>query len=188
MVIVITTALVETLAKHMFNKYLEESDKIQIGGAPSWYMKPIDDRMCVFTHQKGGLDSIEIAKNDSKIKMEKKINGVIEIVIYDNLKHVKDTQEKAVVDLFRIDSQLPVFVNKNIDFSRVSYEDDVDTTFVRACIDKNVIVEYQKERLTKIQEEVVKHKANKAYNELEGESSEDIQRDSKDPFSELPKN
>lgn len=187
MVMVITAALVETLTKHMFQQYLNARDKIEIGGAPSWYMKPIEDKMCVFAHKNGGLDNIEIVKDNSKIKMVKKINETIDIVIYENVKNIQNKKEKAVVDKWKVDSNLPVFVNKHIDFSRVAFEDEINTTFVRACIDNNTIIDYQKNRLNTIKKEVLKFKANTGIDEMESEiGGKSPKKDANDPFAELP--
>ena len=187
MVMVIVSALVETLTKHMFNNYLNEMDKIEIGGAPSWYMKPVDDKICSFAHKNGGMDNIEITKKNAKYKMVKKINGIIDIVVYDNFKNIQNKKEKDVVNLWKKDTNLPIFVDKNIDFSRVDYEDEIDTTFVRACISKQVVLEYETARLQKIKKEVIKVKANNAFEDLDNSFSNKKQPlDKNDPFSELP--
>lgn len=186
MVMVIASALVETLVKHMFTKYLNEQDKIEVGGAPSWYMKPIEDQMCVFTHKQGGLDTIDISKENATMKMIKKIDTVVEIVIYDNTKKITNEKEKAVVQKWKHDDNLPMFVNKNINFSRISYEDEIETTFVRACIPKNTIVDYQKERLQNIQKEVLHIKAKRGYDDLDDSMKGKTIKDPNDPFSELP--
>ena len=68
MVTVIASALIETLTKHIFSKYLDAQDKIEVGGAPSWYMKPVNDQFCVFSHKKGGLDSIDIVKEKVRFR------------------------------------------------------------------------------------------------------------------------
>ena len=187
MLLLITNALVETLVKHMFGNFLKEQDKIEIGGAPSWYMTPVEDEMCVFTHKSGGIDYIDITKQNANFKMIKKINGTIDIVVYENLKNITNKKEKAVVDIWKKDEYLPTFVDKNLRYSRVTFEDEVDTTFVRACIPNNTIIDYQKERLTKIKKEVTKVKANSAYDDLDSTiKGKSDKTDKKDPFSELP--
>lgn len=188
MLVLITGALVETLVKHMFSNYLDARDKIEIGGAPSWYMMPVEDKMCTFSHKSGGMDMIDIVKDESRVKMIKKINGTIDIVIYENMKNVTNEKEKAVVNRWKVDSNLPVFVNKNLDYSRVAFEDEINTTFVRACIPKNTIIEYQKERLSNIKKEVLKFKAANADDELDKELTNPNKphKDRNDPFSELP--
>lgn len=185
MVIVIASALIETLTKHMFQKYLNEKDKVEIGGAPSWYEKPIDDRVCVFTNVKGGLSSIDTARDDAKIKMAKTINGLVEITIHDNYKKIKNEKEKEVVEQWKTDSNLPIFVNKNIDFSRVVYEDKLDITFVRACVDKKTIIKYQSERLSEIKKAVLKHKTKSAMQEMDNSIKGTSKSSTNDSFGEL---
>lgn len=167
MITVIATALVETLTKHMFKKYLDEMDKVEIGGAPSWYMVELEDDLCTFAHKKGGFDSIDVAKNDAKFKMIKKIGEIVEIVIYDNMQTVKGVKDKTIVEKWKDDSNLPVFVNKYLNYSRVAYEDEVDTTFVRACIPRQVITNYQTDRLQDIESLVLSYKSDSALDELD---------------------
>ncbi len=187
MLLLITNALVETLVKHMFGNFLKEQDKIDIEGAPSWYMKPVKDEMCVFTHKSGGLDNIEIAKENAKLKMVKKIDGTIDIVIYENIKNITNDKEQEVINLWKQDANLPTFIDKNLHYSRVVFEDEINTTFVRACIPNNTIIDYQKERLQTIKKEVTKFKANNAHDDLDSSlDNKSDKTDKKDPFSELP--
>jgi hypothetical protein len=181
-VVVIATALTETLVKHMFKKYLDERDKIELGGAPSWYMVELDDKLCTFAHNKGGLDSVEIAKKDATIKMRKQIGKIVEVVIYDNMQNVKNEKEKAIVDKWKVDSNLPVFVDKHLDYSRIAYEDEVDTTFVRACIPRQIIFDYQKNRLEGIKSAVLAQKSSSAFGDLDDEFGDDDEGEGKDKF------
>jgi len=188
MLLLITSALVETLTKHMFNNHLDERDKIEIGGAPSWYMMPVEDKMCVFAHKSGGLDMIDLVKDNSKLKMIKKINGTIDIVIYENMKNVQNEKEKEVINKWNKDSNLPVFINQNLEYNRVKYEDEIETTFVRACIPNQTIITYQTERLSSIKKEVLKYKSKSALDEMDMElnGGSNKPKDPDDPFAELP--
>jgi len=186
MVMVITTALIETLTKHMFGKFLDERDKIEIGGAPSWYMMPVDDKMCTFAHKKG-LDSIDIVKKQVRLKMKRKIDDTIEVVIYDNTQNITNKKEQEVVEAFKYDRNLPIFIKKYLKYSRVAYEDEIDTTFVRGCIDKKVIIDYQAKRLKQIKKAVLNVKTKSAFDELELEQQgKKAVTDPNDPFAELP--
>jgi len=186
MLLIITGALVETLTKHLFQNKLNEMDKIEIDGAPSWYMKPIDDEICVFTHKHGTLDSIEIAKDKSKFKMIKKIDETVDIVVYENTKNITNKKEKLLVDKWKVDSRLPTFVNQNLQFSRVVYEEEINTAFVRACISSDIIITYQKERLSDIKKELLKYKSDSTIDEMENDlSGKSYEKDPDDPFSEL---
>ena len=181
MVMLIVGAMVETLAKHMTQKYLDNMDGVKIGGAPSWYMEPVKDQMCVFTHKQGDFSSIDIAKDKAKFKMSKRINGLVDIVIYENMTEVIDEKSKAVVDKFKKDSNLPTFVSKNINFSKVVYEDEIKSAFVRACIPAATIQEYQKGRLMDINEAVLSAKSKSAFDSLDDEFG-DEKSNKKDEF------
>jgi hypothetical protein len=167
MLSVIACALVNSLAQHIFTNILNEQNKIQIGNAPSWYMKPVEDKMCVFTHSSGGYNSIKISKDNAKIKMIKSIDNLIDIAIYDNTKHIKKSKEKELIKLWAEDENLNTFVSKNLNYSKIIYEDEVDTTFVRACISKQTIIDYQDDRLENIQKSLLKYKMNNALDELD---------------------
>jgi hypothetical protein len=169
MVIIITEALVQTLVKYIFNSYLNEVDKVEINGAPSWYMKPIDNNLCVFSYKSGEFNILDDIKHNSKIKLTKKINNLIEISIYDNLKHIKNEQERTIIDLWKIDSKLPIFIDKNINYSRLTYEEEINSAFIRTCIPTQTIINYQKSRLNEIKREVVKVKMDSALEELDFE-------------------
>ncbi len=169
----IVGAMVETLAKHMTQKYLDNMDGVKIGGAPSWYMEPVKDQMCVFTHRKGSFNSIDIAKKNANFKMSKKINDVIEVVIYDTKGNIKDKKEKAVVNQFKKDENLGVFIKKNMKYNKVTYEEEVKTAFVKACIPVKTIMVYQEGRLMEINEAVLNAKTSSAFGSLDGEFGED---------------
>jgi len=187
MILIIVEALVSSLTKHVCNSYLTEQEKIDIDGAPYWYMKQLDNEMCTFAHKTGGLDSIEIAKKNSKLKLIKKINGTIDSVIYSNLSNIKNKKEKEVIERFRKDDNLKYFINKNIKYSKIIFAEEIDTTFTRSCIPNDAIINYQTNRLQKIKQEVLKVKVNSAFDELNGDlTSQKSSLDKDDPFSELP--
>ena len=60
-----------------------------------------------------------------------------------------------------------MFTYKHLNYSRVAYEDEIQTTFVRACIPKSIIIDYQKERLQSIKKSLLTFKTNNAMNELD---------------------
>ncbi|MEA2017293.1 MAG: hypothetical protein U9N59_02495 [Campylobacterota bacterium] len=173
MVMLIVGAMVETLVKHMTQKYLDNMDGVKIDGAPSWYMEPVKNKMCVFTHRRGGLGSIDIAKKNARYKMSKKIGDIIEIVIYDTKGNIKDKKEQAVVDKFKTDANLKVFIKRNINYSKVDYEDEIKTAFVRACIPTKTLLIYQEDRLMAINEAVLGAKSSSAFGSLDEEFGDD---------------
>jgi hypothetical protein len=181
MVMLIVGAMVETLVKHMTQKYLDNMDGVKIGGAPSWYMEPVKDQMCVFAHNKGSFGSVDVAKDKARFKMSKKINDVIEVVIYDTKGNIKDEKEKLTVERFKKDENLGSFVKSNMNYSKVTYEDEIKTAFVRACIPAKTIIAYQKDRLMAINEAVLGTKSNSAFGALDDEF-EDDNSNKKDKF------
>ena len=95
--------------------------------------------------------------------MKKKLDDTIEVVVYENIKNVTSKKEREVIEKFKQDINLPIFIKKNINYSRISYEDEIDTTFARACIQNKIIIQYQTQRLNKIKKEVSQVKANRCF-------------------------
>ncbi|MCX8083683.1 MAG: hypothetical protein N3C60_02045 [Calditerrivibrio sp.] len=162
----IAVSLVKTLSSFLFSKMLVYSD-VNIQGAPSWFHKPESAYVCVSTYQEGGLESVDIAKDKAKKMMISKINEIMEIVVYDNYRNLENKSEKAFVKSFVKDDDLHIFVNKNIDFRNIEYVKKVNITFVRGCVDKNTIIEYEKERIDMIRKKLTHKRADEAFDELE---------------------
>ncbi len=181
MVMLIVGAVVETLVKHMTKTYLDNMDGVNIKGAPSWYMSPVKDQMCVFTHSKGDISAVDVAKNGAKFKMAKKINGVIDVVVYDNIKNIKDPKEKLIVDKFKRDPNLNLFVQKHLKYTKTIYEDKIHTAFVRACIDNKTFLQYQKTRIYDINGQVLGAKSSNAFDSLDDEFGDETSN-KKDKF------
>jgi hypothetical protein len=144
-------------------------------------MEPVKDQMCVFTHKKGSFDSIDIAKKSARYKMSKKINDLIEVVIYETKGNIKDKKEQSVVDKFKYDRNLGSFVKMNMNYSKVSYEDEIKTAFVRSCIPSSTILKYQQDRLMSINTAVLGVKSSSAFDSLDDEFGDD-NSDKKDKF------
>ena len=52
-------------------------------------------------------------------------------------------------------------------FLKIAYGEDVRAAFVKACLSREIVVVYQKERLQKITTELSKNRAESAFGELE---------------------
>lgn len=167
MVSLLASALVNTLVDYMFNQAMNKMDSVHIDNAPSWYMQKVDDDMCSFASSRGGIGLIEDTKNNASYQMYKDINGLINITVYENIKTVTTDKEQRLVEQWKSDPNLDTFIQKNIDFNKIKYEDELDTTFVRACIPKKTIINYQKDRLKNINKSLLNHKADSAMNELD---------------------
>jgi hypothetical protein len=184
----IAFALVKTLASYLFNGYLKTHyGSVDIEGGPFWYGREGSDEICVSTYRNGGIEKLEITKNDAKIKLRKKINNIIEIVIYQNFKNLKSDEEKFL-DRIEKDKKLPLFVDANIKYKNIKVDEDKNMVFVRSCIKKNSFIEYEKKRIKEIQKKLTYYKADKAFDELKGQKKNIDEFDEEDKaFDELEK-
>lgn len=188
MIAILTSALVETLAKFIIHKTLVNLEEINIEGAPSWYMKEYNDNICTFSYAKGDLASVEIAKDEVKIKMTKRIDKLVEITVYENMSKITNEKERALVSSWKKDPNIDIFRDKNMTFSKIVYDEDLKTTFARGCIPNEEVLKYQKNRLEDIKKTLLKHKSSSAIDELEKEVSlNNNTKTYKDPFDELKK-
>lgn len=173
--------LVTTLTGYLFQGYLDSIQSINIEGAPSWYGKVHSSKnVYAYGYAKGGIESIEIARANCRMEMKKKINGLIEIVIYDNFKNIKDAKEKALINEFKKDPDLEVFIEKNMKFEKVEHLDEQkegffqkarpEQTFAGGMIPKQAIIDYQKDRLEKIKYNLTHFRAGNAEDELDKET------------------
>ncbi|ADD66834.1 hypothetical protein Dacet_0027 [Denitrovibrio acetiphilus DSM 12809] len=167
MIETIGIAILKSLAAFLFKSYMISQVKINIEGAPSWYMQPVEAQVCVFDHQSGGLEAIDKAKNYTYPKMENELSYILEATIQDKYKSLKDPKEKTFVSMFKNDKDAPVFIRKNMQFLNIDYDLDVKTAFVKGCIDKKTILAYQKERIETIKHELTHKRADEAFQEIE---------------------
>ena len=178
---VIILKLVSSLTGYLFEGYLDSIKSINVEGAPSWYGKDHSSKnLYAYGYAKGDMESIEIARNNCHIGMVKKINGIIEVVVYDNFRNLKDPKEKQLVEEFKKDSNLEVFVTKNMTYEKLdSFEEQKESMFKKyrpaqsfagGMIPKQAIIDYQKERLQKIKYEITHYRSNSAEDELDNET------------------
>jgi hypothetical protein len=170
----ILEAIAITFVKFFTNMLLKAAfsnmDGIKIDGAPSWFYKSDKSKLCVYSFEKGGLEAVEKAKRDAGIRMEEKIKGIVEVVIYDNYRNINEPDEKAFIEKIKEDEYLPVFVKKNITYPRVEYKEKIKTAFVKACIANDTIIAYQAERSKKIAKNLSLFRAEKNFEELENDN------------------
>jgi hypothetical protein len=159
--------LVKTLIAFLFKSYVATQSSVHIEGAPRWYMQNTADKVCVYDYQTGGLDAIDRAKQESYVKMNTELTNIIEAVIYQNYSDLKDPKEKQFVMAFKNDKYAPVFIRKTMTFPNIDYRKSEQTAFVKACIDKDTIVEYQKKRINKIKYALTHKHADDAFKEME---------------------
>jgi len=176
--------LITVLAGFLFEHGLVSIDKIQVAGAPSWYYEESsNDYIYVFSYKDGGIETIEPLKAELSLLMEKRIQGIIDVVIYQNFRDVKDPREKELVRLFGKDPDLHLFVKSNIKFERIVQQDmrkkglifkgRPERTFGSAVISKKALLDYQEERITTLREQIVKEQSSKIFEKLGSELGED---------------
>lgn len=170
--------LITTLTGYLFSATIDSFKSIEVEGAPSWYGKNLDhDNLYAYGYARGDIESIEIARENCKITMIRRINDINEIVTYDNFKNIQDPKEKALINEFKSDPNIRVFVNKTMQFEKVEhFESQADglmtkarpaQTFAGGMIPKKIIIDYQKERLDKIKFSLTHMRAGNGFDELD---------------------
>jgi hypothetical protein len=183
----IAFALIKTLGSYLFGGYLKAHyGSVDIEGAPSWYGTEPAEAICVSTYNKGGLEKLELTKKQSKIKLNKKINHIIEIVIYQNFKNLKSDEEKFLESVQK-DKKLPLFVDANMKFQNIKVDKDKKMVFVRSCLDKEAFIKYEKNRVKELQKDLSFYKSDKAFDELDDKKKTNNKDKEDKSFSELDK-
>jgi hypothetical protein len=172
MLTVITLALLKTLASFLFEQGLYTTVEYDIENAPYWYYQEGSNEMCSFTYKQGGLESVEIAKKDAKVLMYGKIKTLTTKVAYENFSKITNTKEKLLVEGFKNDPELNVFVDSYLIYEKVKHEDDAAITFVKACIDKEKIMSYETKRINDLKKTIMIQRSDTALDELEQEFKE----------------
>ena len=167
MLTLIASAMLKSLTSFLFGSYLKAHyGSIEIDGAPSWYATEPKEAICTSTYSNGGIEKLEITKQNSKIKLRKKVKHILEIVVYKNFTNL-NPDEKIFLDKITNDKQLPIFVDANLRFQNIKVDKSKHKVFVRSCLDKNGLIKYEKSRIEELKKELVLYKEDKAINELE---------------------
>jgi hypothetical protein len=172
MLTVITLALLKTLASFLFEQSLHCTIEYDIEDAPYWYYQEGSDEMCSFTYKEGALESVELAKKDANAMMFDRIKALTTKVAYENFSKTTNPKEKLLVEGFKNDPELNIFVDSYLIYEKVKHEDDAAITFVKACIDKERIMSYETKRLKALQKTIMIYRSDTALDELENEFKE----------------
>ncbi len=183
MIDLIAIKLIEALGGFLFENYINKMAEISLENAPSWYENVVDEsKIYVFYAESGGVDIIPKAKNRTRELMIEKIDNIIEIVIYDNFRDIQSGAENRLIQEWKVDNNLPIFVDKSITYDKIEQvgarEEGFFTkkrdamVFIRAYIPKKVVFEYQKERIINLKNGLLKEKSDSAFDELEDEIKE----------------
>ena len=163
-------SLGNTLAGYIFNIYLRTENTLDIDGAPDWYLRNDDAEWdCAFGYAPGSLASVEAAKSEATKNLVAQQEQYVQSAIRDEVQRRKprDEKERQLVEQFRNDPELKNFVTGQRQFLKITYDEDVRAAFVKACLSREIVVAYQKERLQKITTELSKNRAESAFGELE---------------------
>ena len=163
-------SLGNTLAGYIFNIYLRTENTLDIDGAPDWYLRNNDTEWdCAFDYAPGSLASVEAAKSEATKNLVAQQEQYVQSAIRDEVQRRKprDEKERQLVEQFRNDPELKNFVTGQRQFLKITYDEDVRAAFVKACLSREIVVAYQKERLQKITTELSKNRAESAFGELE---------------------
>ena len=168
-------SLGNTLAGYTFDIYLRTENTLDIDGAPDWYLRNNDTEWdCAFDYAPGSLASVEAAKSEATKNLVAQQEQYVQSAIRDEAQRRKprDEKERQLVEQFRNDSELKNFVTGQRQFLKITYDEDVRAAFVKACLSRETVVAYQKERLQKITTELSKNRAESAFGELEARLNE----------------
>ena len=163
-------SLGNTLAGYIFNIYLRTENTLDIDGAPDWYLRNNDTEWdCAFDYAPGSLASVEAANSEATKNLVAQQEQYVQSAIRDEVQRRKPRNEKErqLVAQFRNDSELKNFVTGQRQFLKITYDEDVRAAFVKACLSREIVVAYQKERLQKITTKLSKNRAESAFGELE---------------------
>jgi len=163
-------SLGNTLAGYIFNIYLRTENTLDIDGAPDWYLRNNDTEWdCAFDYAPGSLASVEAAKSEATKNLVAQQEQYVQSAIRDEVQRRKPRNEKErqLVAQFRNDSELKNFVTGQRQFLKITYDEDVRAAFVKACLSREIVVAYQKERLQKITTKLSRNRAESAFGELE---------------------
>ena len=163
-------SLGNTLAGYIFDIYLRTENTLDIDGAPDWYLRNDDAEWdCAFSYAPGSLASVEKVKTEATKNLVAQQEQYVQSAIRDEVQRRKprDEKERQLVEQFRNDPELKNFVTGQRQFLKITYDEDIRAVFVKACLNREIVVAYQKEWLQKITTELSKNRAESAFGELE---------------------
>ncbi|MCW7752987.1 DUF4374 domain-containing protein [Desulfobotulus sp. H1] len=176
--------LVSVFAGFLFEQALATGNRIQIDGAPSWYYEEKNPQyLYVFAYRDGGLETLDPLRSDLTGEMEKRIQEIVDVVIYQNFRDVKDPVEQELIRQFSKDDNLSLFVRNHLRMDRIIQEEARDAGFMRqarparafgsAILAKKALLDYQTERVNRLQKRISQERARKGFEALDKTFEED---------------
>jgi hypothetical protein len=162
--------LFKTYVAFLFTQQLRQQETVLIEGAPKWYYRSVDEHLCRSGFAIGDLDAVETAKQKARDGLVQDIDKGVKTVIYEHFREVENPAERELIARFKRDAMLPQFVDSKAQYHNVEYRDEINKGFSRVCVKNNILVNYQKQRLDKIQIAVMEKYGDEAFDELEAEN------------------
>jgi len=162
-------ALAKTLITFMFEQYLENMQSVRLEGAPAWYAQQTQGHICDSGHAYGHLAVIDVAKNHARKEMENRLQRAMHIVAYEKYRDRTDPAERALIERFTQDENLPIFVESSLIYENIEYKEKSMTAYARICIPKERLERYQVERVGKLVKALTHSKRGRGFDELDSE-------------------
>ncbi|MEA3554167.1 MAG: hypothetical protein U9R39_07200 [Campylobacterota bacterium] len=165
-------SLISTMISFLFEQNVLRRSSVDIQGAPSWYEKKSNpERIYVSTYINGDIDSID----ETKQKVVKQITLIIEngykVTIKKHFVGTYSKREKLFIDKMQKDFKLSQFVEQNVVFQNIKYNEKFKKVFIRGYINIDSLKEYQTNRMIKIKKKVLDYQFDDMMEELEKEAS-----------------
>ena len=162
-------ALVKTFISFMFDQHLEHAQSVKIEGAPGWYYQQTSGHICDSGSAYGDLDAVEQSKTNARKQMVTRLDKALEIVVYENFRDNTEPTERALIERFKRDENLPIFVESSVKYENIEYKEKQSTAYSRICIAKETLQAYEEERVGKLKKAVTLHHRDRAFDTLDNE-------------------
>lgn len=159
--------LVKTFIAFTFEQHLEHMQSVHIQGAPKWYYQQTADHICDSGFAHGNLRAIDAAKADARKQMVTRLETALETVVHENFRNQRAPVERALIERFKRDENLPVFVEASVIYENIEYQKPTSTAYARVCIPRETLLAYQEERVGKLKKAVTLHHRDRAFDELD---------------------
>lgn len=169
--------LVSVLAGYLFEQALISQGQVKIDGAPGWYYKETSKKdMYAFSYLEGGYEVVEEMEKRLQDKMGQKVEDMIAVILKKEFADVQNPLERELLDRFRDDKDLPLFIRENLKIEKIEYVEPrkgaPGRCFAGATLSMQVLFDYQKDRIEKIRYEISHHRADRGFEELDSNASE----------------
>lgn len=165
----IAFSLLKTLATFIFGQVLNAST-VNIDMAPVWFMKETTTEICASGFKRGGLESIEQAKLMARNDLQRRVFDMLRMSV-DEIKSATD-KEKTFLENFLNDRSFEMFLLKNINYKNIEYEKKVSVAFVRACVNRQELQDYEEQRVETLKKTLSIKRSEDAFEELEKEDKQ----------------